>query len=363
VRRAGAGAWAAILLGAPLAVFGCGRRAVKAPERPTLVRTARVSTGTITDWVRLYGRIVPPPDRDATLAPQVAGVLVAVPVREGQAVESGAVLARVEPGPLDDAVRAAEAAERRAAAETEFRKSAAARTAALVDKGVASRQDAEQDAAAAVSAEAALAEASSALATARRRRGWAELRAPFGGVIVRVHRRPGDSVDGTPATPVVQVAAAAGTQVAAEATAAALTRLGPDEPAEVEATGVPGSVLRARVIRVARAVEAASGSGEVRLAFDGPAPDLPLGMGVAVRIAAARREGALVVPARALRRGGEGATEAVVVERGKAAVRTVVTGLSDGERVEILQGLSAGESVVVDDPVGLASGMPLEERP
>src|SRR5206468_9031618 len=84
-----------------------------------------------------------PPDRDATLAPLVAGLLLAVPVREGQSVRAGEILARVEGAPLDDALRAAEAAERRADAEAAFRKSAAVRTRTLVDKGVASRQDAE----------------------------------------------------------------------------------------------------------------------------------------------------------------------------------------------------------------------------
>src|SRR5256712_1653064 len=207
----------------PIGLLGFALACARAEDAPAdhavAVRTARVETGTITEWIRLYGRIAPPPDRDATLAPLVAGLLLAVPVREGQSVRVGEVLARVEGAPLDDGLRAAEAAERRAEAEAAFRRSAATRTRTLVDKGVASRQDAEADEAAAVSADAALAEATSALATARRRRDWADLRAPFDGVVVRVFRRPGEAVDGTPATPVIQVAATTGAPVAAEATA------------------------------------------------------------------------------------------------------------------------------------------------
>ena len=326
------------------------------------VRTARVESGTITEWIRLYGRIAPPPDRDATLAPLVAGLLLAVPVREGQSVRAGEILARVEGAPLDDALRAAEAAERRADAEAAFRKSVAARTRSLLDKGVASRQDAEADEAAAVSADAAQAEASSALATARRRREWAELRAPFDGVVVRVFRRPGESVDGTPATPVIQVASATGAQVAAEATADTLSRLARDQPAEVEARGSPGAALKARVLRIARAVDSSTGSGEVRLAFDDAAPPLPLGLGVDVRVAVGRRERATIVPAKALRRGDAGKTEVVVVDQGKAVIREVVTGLSEGDRIEVVSGLSADERVVVDDPMGLADGTLLRER-
>ncbi len=354
---------AAAGLAALIGLLACARGADAPADRAALVTTARAETGTITDWIRLYGRIVPPPDRDATLAPLVAGPLLGVPVREGQTVKAGSVLARVEAASLDDVVRAAEAAQRRAEAEAAYRKSAAARTLSLVAKGVASRQDAEADESAAVSADAALAEASSALATARRRRGWADLLAPFDGVIVHVFRRPGDSVDGTPATPVVQVASALGAQVAAEATGESLSRVQADEPAEVVATGSPDGVIQAHVIRVARSVEAATGSGEIRLAFNGTAPDLPLGLGIEVRIAAGRHEKATTVPARALRRGDAGAAEVVVARQGKAVVRKVTVGFSDKDRVEILSGLSPGELVVVDDPVGLADGMDLKERP
>src|SRR5437867_475899 len=336
--------------------LACARAEDAPADHAVSVRTARVESGTITEWIRMYGRIAPPPDRDATLVPMVAGLLLAVPVREGQSVRAGEILARVEGAPLDDALRAAEAAERRADAEAAFRKSVAARTRSLLDKGVASRQDAEADEAAAVSADAAQAEASSALATARRRREWAELRAPFDGVVVRMFRRAGESVDGTPATPVIQVAATTGAQVAAEATAETLARLERDQPAEVEMRGSAGGTVKARVLRIARAVDTSTGSGEVRLVFDGAAPPWPLGLGVDVRVAVGHRERATIVPARTLRRGEEGASEVVVADAGKAVVRRVTTGLAEGDRIEIVSGVSPGETVVVDDPVGLSDG-------
>ncbi|HEX9426558.1 MAG TPA: efflux RND transporter periplasmic adaptor subunit [Candidatus Polarisedimenticolia bacterium] len=357
--------WISILL--PIGLVGalpsCARGDKAPVERAVPVRTARVENAPITEWIRLNGRIAPPPDGDATLAPLVAGVLLAVPVREGQNVRTDEILARVEGANLDDALHAAEAAQRRAEAEAAFRRSAATRTRALVDKGVASRQDAEADESAAVSADAALAEASSSLATARRKRGWSELRAPFNGVVVRVFRRAGESVDGTPATPVLQIASASGSQVAAEATGEMLSRLKPGQTAEIMVKGSSGAPLKAHLLRIARAVDPATGSGEVRLAFEEAAPRLPFGLAVEVRAAVDHKEGAILVPARALRKSDEGKTEAVVMEQGKAVIRAVVTGLSDGDRVEVVSGLSPDEAVVVDDPVGLAEGTALRERP
>lgn len=228
---------------------------------------------------------------------------------------------------------------------------------------MSSGQEAEADEAAAVAADSALAEASSAAATARRRSAFAELRAPFDAVVVRVFRRAGDAVDGTSTTPVVQIASLEGAQVAADATAEALARIEHGQAAEVEVKDSASAVHRARVLRVARAVDPSSGSGEVRLAFEGRPPTLPLGLGLEVRIAVERKEGATVVPARSLRKGASGRTEAVVVEKGKAVVREVRTGLREAERVEIVSGLAVGEIIVVDDPVGLADGTPLQERP
>ena len=74
-------------------------------------------------------------------------------------------------------------------------------------------------------------------------------------------------------------------------------------------------------------------------------------------------QGALFVPATALRGGAGGVVEAVVVLDHKARVRTVVTGIRDGDRVEIVSGLASGDAVVVDDPVGLADDVPVREGP
>jgi RND family efflux transporter MFP subunit len=327
------------------------------------------------EWVELFGRVVPPPDRDATIAPQVAGVLLAVEVREGDSVKKGQVVGRVDSAPLVDALASAEAAERSAEADAAFRRRTAERTRGLFEKGVASGQEAESDEAAAVGAEASLSETSSALAVARRRLAWAELRAPFDGVVLKVLRRAGDTVDGSPATPVVEIASPTPIQVAADATAGALRSIAPGQRAEVSAHGeveTRGEVatrgeaptaLPAKVLRVSRSVDPATGAGEVRLDFANAGVPLVLGTSVSIRIAVREKSDALTVPAAAVRRGPDGAAQVIVVEGTTARVRAVALGIADKERVEILSGLKAGEQVVVDDPVGLTDGAAVSIRP
>ncbi len=354
--------WMLVVAGL-LAGTGCASGTKgEATSAPIPVRVAPARTETVREWVRLFGRVVPPPDRDATLAPQVAGVLLDVAVRQGEVVRKGEVVARVDPAPLDDALRAAEAAEKRAAAEAEFRAKAAVRTRNLLDKGVASRQEAEADEAAATAAESGLAEARAALATAQRRRGWAELRAPFDGVVVKVVRRAGEPVDGSPATGVVELAAQWPVEIAADAVAESLQEIRPGAPAEVSVRDATTAARAARVTRVARSVDPASGAGEVRLAVSDAAAALVLGTPVDVRIVVRERKGALTVPESAVRHGPEGHAEVVVAAGGKASVRTVSTGITEGGRVEISSGLGAGDEVVVEDVVGIVDGMPVDAK-
>ena len=373
------------------AMVAIGLAACRAAEKPSesaaSVTVAAAAIGPAVEWLELFGRVVPPPDRDATIAPQVAGVLLEVKVREGEAVRRNDVVARVDPAPLADALAAAEAAARRATADAAFRRRTAERTRGLFEKGVASGQEAEADEAAAVGAEASLSEIDSALAVARRRLAWAELRAPFDGVVLKVLRRSGDTVDGSPATPVVEIAAPTPVQVAADATAGALRSLAPGQRAEVSIHGEvaapegaappvraptqgPGGTqsqaetgLSANVLRVSRSVDPATGAGEVRLDFADPGVRLVLGTSVSIRVAVREKSDALTVPAAALRHGPDGAAQVVVVEGTTARVRDVAVGIADRERVEILSGVKAGEQVVVDDPVGLTDGATVSVRP
>jgi HlyD family secretion protein len=79
-----------------------------------------------------------------------------------------------------------------------------------------------------------------------------------------------------------------------------------------------------------------------------PAP----GMSGSAVIATQEKAGVLAVPNRAIKRQGEDQIVQVVID-GKLETRTVRTGITDGEKTEILSGLKAGERVVV--PGGTAA--------
>jgi HlyD family secretion protein len=341
---------------------GCGAAKEEEKPEPASVKTAIAEEGAITEWVELQGKVAPPYDRDATLAPLVSGRIVFLAARVGEMVTEGAVVARVETGALDDQLKSAEAAARRSEADVAFKRAVAKRSRDLVAKGVASREEAESADAAAVAAESAQAEDASNLATARRRRSWAEVTAPFAGVIVRVDRRIGDFVDGTAATPVVEVAATDGWEIVASASSTSLQRLRPGQSASIGGLGAKGDGVSATVTGIARAVDSATGAGDVRLRPLSRPPGTALGSPAQVRVAVQAHPKAILVPKAALRMSPDGAAEVVVVEAGIAHVRKVATGFTELDKVELISGVSAGAHVVIEDPVGIADGAAIKEE-
>lgn len=353
--------------------------------------TALVETGTIMEYVRSAGTLVPRIER-AVLAPG-AGVLVEWLVTEGDEVLAGDLLGRLESPDLLQAVASREAAlaqaERRvaeltlqhgsaardeAAAITRFERDlAAARedaamTRDLWELGAAARVDLTTAEAAVTLAEQALAaartdhadtaaarqlaregaaadleQAQAAALLAREQAGATELRAPIAGRIIQLNVSEGENVSASANLAIL--ASTSDLRVAASVGEAQVARLGVGQPAllRVAGTDYPGAV-----VQVGQQAQASSDQGttvSVTLEFDDPPAGLRLGASVAVEIEVGRRDDALYLPRGAyLTTGGE--RMAYVVGDGEAQRATVIYGLIDGNRVEVLDGLEPGQRII-----------------
>lgn len=349
-----ASAAVALLCVTLIGAVACGAPAAENEAVPR-VRAATVRRGPIEERVELQARLVPPPELDATLAPQVAGRLVAVPVREGQVVAAGELLAEVDDRAPREARRTAEAELIQAQSEETARARIAEVTRSLFTKGIAAAEEKNADEATAAAATAARVAAEGRQSEARRMAGWTRLTAPFRGVVAQLLRHQGETVDGTPATPVVRLAGLDRTEAEARATAAQIRRLLPGAPVEVRAGE---SRWPAHLVRVARAVDPVTGLGEVRAELDSPA-DYPLFADVRLDALVERHADALVVPVSALRRSEAGVDEVVVLDHGTVQARAVEIGIRTATEVEIRAGLAPGE-VIATDPLGLEEGATVE---
>jgi hypothetical protein len=182
----------------------------------------------------------------------------------------------------------------------------------------------------------------------------------FSGVVTRLWRGPGALVDGTSATPVVQVAASTGSEFVAAATEKELASVAAGQLARVRLDSGSDN-LPGRVRLRSSALDPTTGLGTIRLTLDPSPAGLVMGAYGRATIALRHRVGALTLPSEALRGAVSDGAEIVLCKDGKALLRTVQVGYRDQHRFEVTDGISAAERVAVDHVLGLDTGTPIEE--
>lgn len=334
------------------------------------VRCAAVQPITVADAIQLTGTISALPDRDAQVAAQVTGRILEVRVREGDVVKEGQVVARVDGGPLSDEASAARASLARTEAEAKNAEATAARVEHVFERGIAARQEVDDAQARAAAARASRDEAQATARRAERQVGRATVTSPLAGTVVKVMRRPGELVDGTPATPIVEIADPSRLELVADTTATDLVRARPGQPASIDIAALPGATWTGAVTAVSPAVDRATGLGVIRIGLQlTSAVRPPIGLLGTARVEIGTPRTAQGVPAGALRGSTGAAVEVIlcgkddvaharVIERGAAARDR---GAAAGPLVEA-KGLAAGDEVVVEPAIGVSDGEPIERR-
>ncbi len=117
-----------------------------------------------------------------------------------------------------------------------------------------------------------------------------------------------------------------------------------------------------RLTFIDNAVEADSGTIRLAATFPNPGERLWPGQYVRVRLLLTVEADAVVAPARAVQTGSEGKYVFVVQEDQTVALRPVRVSRTQGEDAVIAAGLQAGELVVTDGHLQLASGSKIEVR-
>jgi len=277
----------------------------------------------------------------AALSARMPASVTELPYREGQWVQAGAVVVRLDDGAVRAAVAAAEA-------NLEATESDLDRTKALLEKGAATPRELEQMTAAASGARAQL-------TAARDNLSYTALRAPFAGRVASRRVNLGDVV--SPGLPLIEIEGEGGLELRAtvESEIAATLRPGAKVKAIVDGQAAP---LTATVVAVAPSGDATTHRFEVKADLPGAA-GLRAGLFARLLVPGVVADPRISVPAAAVFERG-GLTGLFVVRDGRARLRWVAPGARDGETVEIRAGVEPGERVVLD-PAGLADGAPVKE--
>ncbi len=193
--------------------------------------------------------------------------------------------------------------------------------------------------------------------TARRNLADTRIVAPFAGSVDSLAVNVGDFV--APGTPVATVVDFSKVRIFAGVTAVDAARLEPGSSAEVSFADLGGDNFTASLQSVARVADPADGTYEVELWMDDATERMRDGLVARIAFPNSNGEASLLTRRAALLRSG-GVPKVFVVEGGPersvARARTIRTGRSAGDWIEVLDGLAEGERVIFDGQFALEDG-------
>lgn len=188
-------------------------------------------------------------------------------------------------------------------------------------------------------------------------RTYADVVAPFAGVIVSKSVDPGSLA--LPGAPLLTLEREGAYRLEASVEESHLAAIRVGQPASVSLDGLDRSI-DSRVSEIVPAVDAASRAYIVKI--DLPAlPALRSGVFGRASFTLGSRQ-ALAIPAAAVIERGQ-LQSVLVVDNGVARTRLITTGQKVGDRVEVLSGLTAGEKLILPIPPDLTDGTRVEVRP
>lgn len=313
------------------------------------VRVGHVTRATLHRVVVTVGTVEAEPaqsDRPASSArvgPPVTGIVASVSCAEGQRVEKGAVLVRLD-------TRVADAQVGKAAEAVKFAELVLARQRKMGPSEATSQKAFEE-------AELQLAAARSELETARAERELLIVKAPLAGTVVRLTARPGDAVD--PNTALAEIVDLSRLIVSAGVRSGEAGLLKVGQPVELSegqaatAGSAPKPVLTGTVAFVGAQVDAKTDTVPVRVAVPADAGLRP-GQFLDVRITVEVRADRLVAPENAVVSDGGGGSAVALVDGDTATLKAVRVGLREGGLVEV-EGdeIREGVAIVTEGAYGL----------
>lgn len=326
-----------IVLG--LSLVGCKPGAsedeAKAPTEVT-VQIGKVTRATLRARVDAYGTVEGEPAGGgkpagaARLSAPAAGIVMAVPVKEGERVEAGSVVVK-----LDDRLALAQVEKARHAVQFAEQQMARQNKLKAVE-GTSEKliQEAGQQ----------LAAAQSEVAAAQAQLALVQLTTPLAGIVAGINVQPGQTVDVNAVVAEVIDPARLVATVNVPAAEAALLKAG--QLAELLLERSVNVAAQGKVLYVSPQVDAKTATVMVRVSVPADA-GLRAGQFVHVRVITEERAGKLAVPREAVYTDHDGQSTLSTVEGNVAKQKAVKVGLRDGDLVEVEgEGVTEGTTVV-----------------
>jgi len=322
------------------------------PQTVEAVTASLLTEGQATTLLTATGYIEA--ERKADLSPKLTSRITELNVTEGSRVKRGDVIARLDHTDID-----AQLAERRATwvnakAELERQRS-------LHAQGLAPKASLDVAVAAEATARAAVRYVNALL-------DYTVIRAPFAGVVTAKRAFVGEAVSPFGSSPsgggsggaIVTLVEFSTLYVGADVNEANLSKLGPDQPAEITLDAVPDKVYHGYLRQIVPAADRQKATVRVKVSFhdadDKILPDLSARVSFTAEPTQGRSGRTRVLVPKSAIRTVDGRTGVFRIVEGRARFQPVRTGPESQGQVEIVDGLSGGERLVSTSPRELSDG-------
>ena len=280
---------------------------------------------------------------EATVVARVGGVVTELLVEEGQYVQKGQPLARLDDERLRLEVERAETALKQLKGVFE-------RTQTMYDKQLVSSETFDQ-------AKSNYEAQEVATDLARLELAYATVRSPISGWVSTRHIKAGNMVN--PNDPTFQVTNLNALRAVLHLPERELSKLSVGQPATLRLDALPNRTFEGRVALISPVVDPETGTIRTTVEIRDPSRTAKPGMFGRVLIQHDRRENALLIPKNAVVEEDD-ETAVFVIQDTMALRRQVTTGYSDATRIEIAEGLQEGERVVVSGQSALRDSTRIE---
>ena len=335
---------AVLALAGTLALPGCGTGEASVASE-TEVHAAMPVPVEVTSPVRAdifatyYATSTIESDADAPVLARVSGEVVDILVEEGDVVQAGQVLARLDGQRLRLTMLAAKADLDRVSGELERYDDLHSRglvSAAMYD-GLKFDVDAHR----------------ATYELAKLNYDYSHIRATISGIVSSRDVKLGQAVEANS----VAFRITDTTELVAylQIPQAELAKFSSGHSASLQVDSMPDIEFDATIARISPTIDTSNGTFRATAIIGNDAGDLVPGMFARFAIAYEKHENALLVPSIAVVEEDDEAS-VYVVSDGAVTRRTVETGISSGNQVEILTGLADGEEIVVIGHSGLRDG-------
>jgi RND family efflux transporter MFP subunit len=334
------------------ALAGCKRAEEPPPPEPRPVRTMTVIKLAAGQTVSLTGTVQA--QTEVNYAFRIDGRMIDRPVRVGDAIRPGQLLARLDASNEEASLASARAQLASARAQAVESRNNFNRQKQLLEQRFISQAAFDQIAANLQSAEANVTSAQSQVELAQNRVSYTRLTADSPGTVAAVGAEPGEVVPA--GRMVVQAARKEGRDAVFDVPAQIKDRAPSNPDITVALTTDPNVVAKGRVREVSPRADPVTGTFQVRVGLIDPPAGLRLGSTVTGSMKMDTAS-AIEIPGSALvRQGGQTAVWIVDTKAGTVSQRPIRVASHDADRVVIAGGLEPGDVVVTAGVQALHAG-------